>query len=264
MTEAEGITATTSFVFDEPFDKVTAMVFICVAAILVGVAFVVVLFQVIKILKNKCKTAGGPAANTAAAKTETKRDVMDRQDTAATLTSEKEATSSTASSSSLSQLGSSSRCPVISSDIKEEQSVDKNPVTAFQLPFHTDLFEGVPFVNRVAFTLWVLTVGPLFMILRVLFCMLVCLLCGPSAVVSSLSVLVGWIVWIEGDNLPSDTRSIVFLSNHHVSSRKNHLAYAVLKPFGPTKNSHSPLVSYAFRLPMTWASSHMPHVITMG
>lgn len=109
--------------------------------------------------------------------------------------------------------------------------------SSFQLPFHLSLFEDVPVYRRVLFIFWMISVGPIVLLLRMLVMTVVFSITGPLEGFKSW-MHVGVFNWfIESDcrgpeKLPNDGRPIVFLMNHHVTYDMGIVSIATRHRFG--------------------------------
>lgn len=123
----------------------------------------------------------------------------------------------------LSRLGTAVTSPSSTSSLVEKGGEEATPDAprAFVLPFHTTILEGMPWHVRIFFALWILTLGPLLLLLRVFLVCVIVSIKGISALYQSwvFSGVLGCRYNIHDcDDLPTnDTRPVVFTSNHHIT-----------------------------------------------
>jgi membrane-associated phospholipid phosphatase len=105
--------------------------------------------------------------------------------------------------------------------VSSQEIPSKASPPMYQLPFHISLFEDVPFHKQALFVVWISTLGPLLLVIRLALMLIVVSIKGTHGVFEPwfyMSVL-NWFIDIQcdGEELKQDGRPVVFLSNHHLT-----------------------------------------------
>lgn len=121
---------------------------------------------------------------------------------------------------------------------------------SFKLPFHVSFFENVPFLSRFLCVVWLVTFGPIVLVVRLSWMLIVCAIGGPLMV--SRPWVCGYflrIVTKGGDNPLDETKPVVFLTNHHVTHDVGVLCHAAKMRFGlqPKIMTHPKVIDSPFQ-----------------
>jgi membrane-associated phospholipid phosphatase len=120
---------------------------------------------------------------------------------------------------------------------RSQENASKMSPPIFQLPFHICLFEDVPFHKKTLFVVWMSTMGPLVLVIRLALILIIASVKGPQGIWEPwfYTSVLNWFIDIQcdGEELKEeDGRPVVFLSNHHLTYDMGIVSMATKTRFG--------------------------------